>query len=47
MGTFLKTCTYQKMTEKAMKKLAPLVADLAHGEGLEGHAKAAEIRLKG
>lgn len=47
VGTFLKTCTYQKMTEKAMKKLVPLVADLAHGEGLEGHAKAAEIRLKG
>lgn len=46
VGTFLKTCTYQRFTEKAMKKLAPLVADLAHGEGLEGHAKAAEIRMK-
>ncbi len=46
VGTFLKTCTYQRFTEKPMKKLAPLVADLAHGEGLEGHAKAAEIRMK-
>lgn len=46
VGTFLKTCTYQRFTEDAMKKLAPLVASLARGEGLEGHSKAAEIRMK-
>lgn len=44
VGTFLKTCTYQSMTEEAMKELAPLVARMAKGEGLMGHAEAAEIR---
>lgn len=44
VGTFLKTCTYQSMTRDAMKELAPLVARMAKGEGLMGHAEAAEIR---
>lgn len=44
VGTFLKVCTHQTMTEQASKKLAPLVSRLAHGEGLEGHAFAADIR---
>ncbi len=46
VGTFLKTCTYQKMTREAMLGIAPLVANLAHGEGLTGHARAAEIRIE-
>lgn len=46
VGTFLKTCTYQSMTKEAMKELAPLVARLAKGEGLMGHAEAAEVREK-
>lgn len=46
VGTFLKTCTYQKMTKDAMLGIAPLVANLAHGEGLTGHARAAEIRIE-
>ena len=32
------------MTKEAMKELAPLVARLAKGEGLMGHAEAAEVR---
>lgn len=44
VGTFLKTCTNQSMTEEAMRQLAPLVARMAKGEGLMGHAEAAEIR---
>lgn len=43
-GTFLKTCTHQSMTPDASKAIAPLVARMAYGEGLEGHAKAAEAR---
>ncbi|MCI5687655.1 MAG: histidinol dehydrogenase [Emergencia sp.] len=43
-GTFLKTCTHQSMTPEASKAIAPLVARMAYGEGLEGHAKAAEAR---
>ena len=46
VGTFLKTCTYQKMTREGMLGIAPLVANLAHGEGLTGHARAAEIRIE-
>lgn len=46
VGAFLKTCTHQSMTREAMKEIAPLVSRMAHGEGLEAHAKAAEIRLK-
>ncbi|MGI6766174.1 MAG: histidinol dehydrogenase [Lentihominibacter sp.] len=43
-GTFLKTCTHQKMNKDAVKVIAPLVSELARGEGLIGHARAAEIR---
>jgi histidinol dehydrogenase len=46
VGTFLKTCTYQKMTKDAMMNIAPLVSNLARGEGLTGHARAAEIRME-
>jgi histidinol dehydrogenase len=46
VGTFLKTCTFQYMTKAATKAIAPLVSRLASGEGLEGHAKAADIRIK-
>lgn len=46
VGTFLKICTYQSMTKDAAKKLSFLVEELATGEGLEGHSKAAKIRRK-
>lgn len=47
VGTFLKTCTHQSMTPEAMKELAPLVERMARGEGLMGHARAAEVRKNG
>lgn len=46
VGTFTKICTYQRMTDEAMIKIAPLVSRLAQGEGLSGHAQAADIRLE-
>lgn len=46
VGTFLKTCTYQSMTKEGMMDIAPLVSNLARGEGLIGHARAAEIRME-
>ncbi len=46
VGTFLKTCTYQKLNKSAMLDLAPLVSNLARGEGLIGHGRAAEIRME-
>ena len=45
VGTFLKICTYQSMSRDAMMGIAPLVSNLARGEGLIGHARAAEIRM--
>ncbi len=44
-GTFLKVCTSQWMSIEASKKIAPLVNRMAKGEGLMGHAKAAEMRF--
>jgi len=44
VGTFLKVCTNQWMTAEASKKIAPLVNRMAKGEGLSGHAIAAERR---
>ncbi|MEG2322889.1 MAG: histidinol dehydrogenase [Anaerovoracaceae bacterium] len=46
VGTFLKICTYQSMTKAGMMGIAPLVSNLARGEGLIGHARAAEIRME-
>lgn len=46
VGTFLKICTYQSMSKQAMMEIAPLVSNLARGEGLIGHARAAEIRME-
>lgn len=46
VGTFLKTCTWQSMSQDAMLNIAPLVSRLARGEGLTGHARAAEIRME-
>ena len=46
VGTFLKTCTYQRMSSTAMMGIAPLVSNLARGEGLIGPARAAEIRME-
>lgn len=44
-GTFLKVCTHQWMSTEASQKIAPLVSRMARGEGLLGHAVAAERRL--
>lgn len=46
VGTFTKVCTYQAMTKDGMMGIAPLVSNLARGEGLIGHARAAEIRME-
>lgn len=45
-GTFLKVCTQQSMTPEASCAIAPLVNRMAKGEGLMGHAYAAEVRMK-
>jgi histidinol dehydrogenase len=46
VGTFLKTCTFQKLTNEGRGRIAPVVKRLAMGEGLEGHAMAAKKRIE-
>lgn len=46
VGTFLKVCSFQRMSREEAKRMAPDVAALARGEGLIAHAKAAEIRSR-
>lgn len=43
---FTKTVTYQRATADAASILAEKTASLSRAEGMEGHAKAAEVRLK-
>lgn len=44
VGTFLKTCTYQYMSDEGSREIAPIVRRLAEGEGLSAHALAAKLR---
>ena len=46
VGDFLKTISVFALSQDAAVELAPLAARLARYEGLEGHARAAEIRLR-
>ena len=44
---FVKRSSVIRLSPAGMEKLARAAATLAHGEGLEAHARAAEIRVKG
>lgn len=46
VGTFIKTCTTQRLSQKGVDLLAPVAHDLAVEEGLYAHANAAKIRIK-
>lgn len=46
VGTFLKTVTYQYMSDEGSHEIAPVVRRLAEGEGLSAHAIAAKLREK-
>ncbi|MCA3446532.1 MAG: histidinol dehydrogenase [Rhodobacter sp.] len=43
---FLKTVTWQKVTTEALPKLAAVTASISRFEGMEGHARTADIRLE-
>jgi histidinol dehydrogenase len=43
---FVRVSTVQRMTARGLRKLAPIVIALARQEGLEGHARSIEVRLK-
>ena len=43
---YLKKLTYQKMTREANKIIGCVAARISRAEGMEGHARAADDRLK-
>lgn len=45
VGTFIKTCTTQRLSQRAVDLLAPVAHDLAVDEGLYAHANAAKVRM--
>jgi sulfopropanediol 3-dehydrogenase len=46
VGKFLKTCTYQRLTEEGTRRIAPTIAAICHAEQFEGHALTATMRLE-
>ena len=46
VSKFMKTLTYQQMTPEASVKLGAVTARICRAEGMEGHARSADIRLE-
>ena len=46
VGKFIKVVTYQKMTRDASRKIGEVASRISRLEGMEGHARAADIRLR-
>ncbi len=45
VGSYVKIATHQWLTEEGVKQVAPPAARQANSEGLEGHRRAAQLRL--
>lgn len=45
VGKFLKTVTWQRMSRAANREIGPACARISRHEGMEGHARTADIRL--
>ena len=45
VGKFMKTVTWQRMTREANRYIAQVTARISRLEGMEGHAKTADVRL--
>lgn len=43
---FLKTVTWQRVTAEALPRLATVTANISRFEGMEGHARTADLRLQ-
>jgi histidinol dehydrogenase/sulfopropanediol 3-dehydrogenase len=44
VGTFIRVCSFQEITEEGARSLSPHCANLAGIEGLYGHRRSAELR---
>ncbi|MEM7118936.1 MAG: histidinol dehydrogenase [Chloroflexota bacterium] len=45
VSKFIKTLTYQKMTRAASLELGPVAARISRAEGMEAHARSADVRM--
>lgn len=45
VGKFLKTLTFEQMTREASREVGQVVARVSRVEGMEGHARSADVRL--
>ena len=46
VAKFIKTLTYQKLTQEANRTIGAVTSRISRYEGMEGHARAADIRLR-
>ncbi|SDR76061.1 histidinol dehydrogenase [Gramella sp. MAR_2010_147] len=46
LDSFMKTITFQKITEEGIKKIGPSIELMAEAEGLQAHKNAVSLRLK-
>ena len=46
VGKFIKILTYQKLTKEANRTIGAVASRISRYEGMEGHARAADIRLR-
>jgi sulfopropanediol 3-dehydrogenase len=46
VGKFIKTLTYQRLTPDANRKIGAVASRISRVEGMEGHARSADIRLR-
>jgi hypothetical protein len=46
VGKSIKTVTYQKVSAEANRKIAAVASRISRLEGMEGHARAADVRLR-
>lgn len=46
VGKFIKTVTYQRLNKLASREVGQVAARISRMEGMEGHARTADIRLK-
>jgi sulfopropanediol 3-dehydrogenase len=46
VGKFIKTVTWQRLTRSASREVGQVAARLSRLEGMEGHARTGDIRLR-
>ena len=46
VGKFIKTLTFQRMTKEATEVVGATAARLGRAEGMEAHARTADVRLR-